>query len=117
MQVFVAIGPLDYGAPMDKRTPTELILMTLRPTPSLEATGRITIMKKRRVLFALLSFVAMLSAGSARAQERLVWVPLDGQSAEGSPVRAVALKTAPEGTTLEVTVPGVWMETVSYGGK
>jgi len=46
-----------------------------------------------------------------------VWLPLDGQSQPGTPPRFRVLKSTRDATTLELTFPGVFIETTEYGGQ
>jgi hypothetical protein len=48
---------------------------------------------------------------------RQQWVAFDGVARPGTPIRAVLLKASAENTTYELRVPGIWMETISYGGR
>lgn len=53
--------------------------------------------------------IALLIPGLAHAQKRN-WVPVDEKAEEGSPVAVRVLKSDPKETTLEVRVPGFWVE-------
>src|SRR5205809_4592996 len=73
-------------------------------------------MKKLKFAFVFLSLI-LISQVFVHAQEKLEWVSLDGISGPGTPIKAIVSKASSDGTTFDVTVPGLWMETVSYGGK
>ncbi|MDB6039170.1 MAG: r, partial [Verrucomicrobiales bacterium] len=71
---------------------------------------------KNQVIILFSALVILLSRTSGLSQERAQWVALDGVSKPGTPIQAVVQKTSSEGTTFEITVPGIWMESVNYGG-
>lgn len=45
------------------------------------------------------------------------WIPLDGRSQPDSPVQMRVLKSDAKSTTVEISVPGVWTTTQTYGGQ
>lgn len=58
--------------------------------------------------------IALLIPGLAHAQKRN-WIPVDEKAEEGSPVAVHVLKSDPKETTLQVRIPGFWVEEGTIG--
>lgn len=63
-------------------------------------------------LFAVLILAAAPCAGDEKRGE---WFSFDPDRPAGSPVEAVVLSSTPERTELRISVPGVWLSSVTYG--
>ena len=73
-------------------------------------------MRKHSLALVSISFI-LFTRVVLLAQEKPEWVALDGVSRPGTPIEALVSKVSNEGTTFDITVPGLWMESISYGGK
>ncbi|MSU20962.1 MAG: hypothetical protein EXS30_06155 [Pedosphaera sp.] len=76
--------------------------------------GVVTIMRTCKCFFLWIILCIPNLFGQAPRQE---WIAFDGKVKAGTPIQAVVLKTSKDGTTYELRVPGVWLETTTYAGR